>query len=236
MPVAVITIDLQYDFIDTNNQAVGRTNKSLCIPGVRRIIAAARRRAWPIFHVTTEHSNGGTIPKHLERRGLSLFCHRATPGVALIDGLHEEGDAAVVKKSYSAFLSGELGAMVDKFEHLILLGISTDCCILQSGFDAVTRLEKNIYVPFDAVSCARAMNHSVAIGIIAKSLGCVVSAETLTNYHDPNIWCENRLEPDDACEVAMQWFTNAEGRLAREVGGAPNLARLLSFLGSVDQL
>ena len=88
MPIAVVTIDLQYDFFGQPN-GPRRLTKAFCLPGVRRLLDLARGKGWKIVHVMTEHANETTLPAHLARRGTPPYCIAGSDGFSWLTAYWE---------------------------------------------------------------------------------------------------------------------------------------------------
>ena len=162
---ALLAIDMQRDFLDPQGYAAraGLDISRLrgAIPGVARLLAAARAAGLLIIH--TREANAPDLsdvpPAFLAattRSGarvgspgpLGRFLIRGEPGSAIIDELAPlASEVAIDKPGFSAFEATALGAMLGArgIRRLILCGITTEVCVsstlrtaIDRGFDCIT--------------------------------------------------------------------------------------------------
>jgi nicotinamidase-related amidase len=165
-----------------------------------------------VFHVVTVHEESATMPLHLSKRGVLPYCVKDTDGVASIDGLIGSNDRRITKTKFSGFFGTTLADEIKEYDSLILCGIATDCCVLQTAMDAVSH-GKHVYVPYQAVSASSLSAYVSGLEAIAKSAGAVVDLEAVLRQQG-DLW-EARLPEgkDEPMSEAADWYSGEERRL-----------------------
>jgi len=97
--------------------------------------------------------------------------------------VHPKSEDFVIntKRRYSTFYGTDLETLLRSLgvDTLILTGVTTDCCILNSAFDAVNR-DLKVIVPIDCTEALSEENKKYALKFIDLALGWVsTSNETL---------------------------------------------------------
>jgi nicotinamidase-related amidase len=205
----LVTVDLQLDFFDPLSE-VGKLEKALCLPAVRRLIQQARAAGQQIFHVVTVHEESASMPLHLAKRSLPPYCLKGTDGAASVDGLVGGTDRRITKTKYSGFFGTTLAEEIAEYDSLILCGIATDCCVLNTAFDATSH-GKHVYVPYQAVSASSLRTYLSGLEAIAKSAGAVVDLAAVLEQQG-ELW-KTRLPEDREMSQAEEWYSAAEQRL-----------------------
>jgi nicotinamidase-related amidase len=156
---ALLVIDMQRDFLDPRGYAAkaGLDIELLrvAIPGVARILAAARQAGLLVVH--TREANAPDLsdvpPAFLDataRTGapvgspgpLGRLLIRGEPGAGIVDELApHEGEIVIDKPGFSAFEATALGTMltVRGIRSLILCGITTEVCVSSTLRTAIDR-------------------------------------------------------------------------------------------------
>ncbi len=156
---ALLVIDMQRDFLDPRGYAAkaGLDIELLrvAIPGVARILAAARKAGLLIVH--TREANAPDLsdvpPAFLDataRTGapvgspgpLGRLLIRGEPGAGIVDELAPlDGEIVIDKPGFSAFEATALGPMltVRGIRSLILCGITTEVCVSSTLRTAIDR-------------------------------------------------------------------------------------------------
>lgn len=207
--VCVVTVDVQHDFLSPVAGGLGSCQKCLCLPGVLRLLQGARASKWPVVHVLTEHDQAGTkMPLRLKDKNTLPFCVKGTPGARPYEELVRPEDATVIKCSYSGFVRTDLEQTISGFEIVVLCGLATDCCLLQTAFDAAERCGKRVVVPFDATAATERDRYLISLCSIAKSAGIVLPIDSLLSLpaHD---WTKSALECAQLAQIAGKWFDDA---------------------------
>ncbi len=156
--VALIVIDMQRDFIEPGGfgSMLGNDVRPLAaiVPAVHKLIAAFRRRAWPIIHTREGHqSDLSDCPRAKRYRGFpKLRIGDVGPmGRILIDGqpgneivaelAPAPGEYQIVKPGKGAFYKTDLSAILAdlKTTHLVFAGVTTEVCVQTSMREANDR-------------------------------------------------------------------------------------------------
>jgi nicotinamidase-related amidase len=209
---ALILVDLQKDFLQVGEGHVGRVEKAICLPGVRRLLAFARQENWAVIHAITEHAGPDSMPGHLRRKGVRPYCMRDSAGAALLHGMHHPGDKTVTKTHYSAMRTPELRAALETHHHILVAGIAVDCCVMQTAFD-LEHEGKEVFIPFQAVGASKQRAYVAGLEMISKSAGTVVDLDKLLVAGDLVAAAELQ---DDALESRLvPWFDRRAAILQR---------------------
>lgn len=209
--VAVITVDVQIDFLDpTVSPLAGDGRKAFCLPGVEKLVAHARANSWPVFHVQTVHDGLDTLPNHLRRSHSKAYCLRGERGtdLAIASTAH---DRMITKRLFSAFRETGLADRLREanVRQLMFCGVATDCCILHSAFDA-DELGFSAFVPLQAVSASTAESFSAGLVSIAKSAAHILDLGRVLDGAD----CETaRIPLSEVASLATHWFTERTVRI-----------------------
>ena len=132
---ALLLVDLQKAYF--NNHAL-KKRKSQLVQKTNELIALARKRQWPIFNIITTHQkNRATWTLNMldDQQG---YLFEGDGDSDVIDGLELQEAVTVRKTRDSAFYETNLLAMLRNYgiEHVILCGVSSHTCILQTAADA----------------------------------------------------------------------------------------------------
>ncbi len=202
---ALILVDLQQDFFDL--RVLGGIRKTVCLPGVRRLLRHAREQKWRILHVVTEHANTDSMAPRL-RDTVPLYCAARSAGAEILPNLREAGDEVVTKTGYSGFGGTDLAAKVRDAAELVIGGLAVNCCVLATALDAAGTYKKRVTVPYQAVSASTAEAYQFGLSEIFKSAGNVVSLDSLTGT--------GAGAADSTREIWSEWF-NENSRRADEI-------------------
>ncbi|MBS1845146.1 MAG: cysteine hydrolase [Actinobacteria bacterium] len=210
--VTVVLVDVQHDFLDPKSSDVGSWEKAFCVPGIERLLTFARVRGWPVIHVGTKHESVETLPTRQHDRGIKLYCKDGSPGSEFV--LDQEVEDRLVFKSWYSALRSPLKDLLPAAGTVMWTGVATDCCILQSAFDADHLGLRNV-VPIQAVSASSAEGFSSSLEALAKSAAAIVdldkilAGQALTD-------CE--VEVGDVSDRARRWFSEQKELLGDSDG------------------
>jgi len=120
------------------------------IPKVRKVLGAARDAGLMVVHTregySPDRSDVNAFKRTLGYVGVDgpngPFLIRGTPGHDFMEGFHpEESEYVVDKPGFSAFYRTDLETILNdqRISHLILTGITTQCCVHSTLRDAVDR-------------------------------------------------------------------------------------------------
>lgn len=185
---ALLAIDMQKDFCAAqgymHNLGCDLERLARPIAPLQRLLAAARRAGLWIGHTREGYAadlsdlqpwkKGGPANEAIGVAGpLGRALVRGEPGWDFLDELQPEpGEHVYDKSSYGAFVTTNLEADLrrDGIRHLILTGVTTDCCVtstlreaLDRGFDAM--------VVEDCVTAASDLRHKAALDIVRHAGG-----------------------------------------------------------------
>lgn len=151
---ALLVIDMQKDFIAAEGMA-GQGGHDLepltrIVPRVSAVLEAGRREGLRIIHTREGYAPdlSDVNPLKRERSGagrrgpLGRFLIRGEPGQDFLDELRPgPGELVIDKPGFGAFYRTDLEAHLrhEGITHLILMGVTTQCCVLSSLREAVDR-------------------------------------------------------------------------------------------------
>lgn len=225
--VTVVVVDIQHDFLDPESSDVGSWEKAFCVPGIQRLLAFARDRGWQVVHVGTKHESDETLPVRQKDRGIKLYCKAGSPGCEFVLQ-PDAGDKVVFKAWYSA-LDSSLNELLPATGTVVWTGVATDCCILQSAFDA-DRLGLRSMVPIQAVSASSPEGFSSSLEALGKSAAAVVDLDEILAGKG---FADSEVEVDQVAAQAKRWFDEQKELLGADPDGH-DLDDVLSRL-STDQ-
>jgi nicotinamidase-related amidase len=151
---AVIAIDMQRDFIDNQGMAgvLGEdiTQLQSIVQNCRNVLNAARNLKMQVIHTREGYQPDLSDMNELKRsrKGditsgpLGRFLIRGEPGHDFIDGFHPNSNEPVFDKpGFSAFYKTELETYLKSksITHLILFGVTSQCCVQSTLREAVDR-------------------------------------------------------------------------------------------------
>jgi nicotinamidase-related amidase len=219
---ALVLVDLQKDFFDYGSR-IGRLEKAVGLPATRRLLAHARDHTWPIFHVVTIHSGFDSLPIHLQRTGVPLYCIDGTDGAKIVEGLWLEGETLVRKQGYSAFDGTDLAGLLEGIFSVVLAGIAADCCILKTAFDAES-LGKHVYLPYQAIGASGPDEYVYSLAILAKSVGVVTDVQELLTSSSPSL--DHSLSLEQIRVMPSEWFQAQLATLNQLLVEVPTLRQM----------
>jgi len=151
---AVLAIDMQRDFLDDVGYCAAAGGDvsagQAIIPAFAGVLAAARQAGMRIIHTREGYLPDGSDMNALKRErnstgtpgplGRFLIC--GEPGQDTIPELYPEpGETAIDKPGFSAFYRTGLDDLLVEagITHLILMGVTTQCCVHSTLRSAVDR-------------------------------------------------------------------------------------------------
>jgi nicotinamidase-related amidase len=143
---ALLVIDMQRDFLERGDEE-GRALRAI-VPNVRDLVTAARAAGLRVIHTREGYApdRSDVTPAkaamgYVGRPGPDgPFLIRGTRGHDFVDELRPEaGESVIDKAGFSAFYRTELEAGLHGTTHLILAGVTTQCCVHSTLRDAVER-------------------------------------------------------------------------------------------------
>ena len=173
---ALLAIDLQKEFFV---EGVGECLDEMrsILPRVARLIALARELECQVIHTRESYkpdlSDVSAYRKSLDYVGkprqLGRFCVHGEPGNEFVEEAQPIPDETVIDKaSFGAFYNTELDDLLRRssVDHIIMCGITTQCCVHSTLREAVDRG----YWCLTVADCCAALDrgmHDAALDIIA---------------------------------------------------------------------
>ena len=146
---ALLAIDLQKEFF-AKGDGESLDAMRLIIPRVARLLALARQLKCKVVH-TRESYQPDLSDVHAFRRSLGYvgrpgplgrFCILGEPGHEFVDEVRPvTGETVLDKASFGAFYNTELDDLLRRngIDHLIICGVTTQCCVHSTLREAVDR-------------------------------------------------------------------------------------------------
>ena len=192
---AVVTIDMHRGHLDPAVATLPLAADQ-CGPVIDRaadLFRELRAIGVPIIHVVTEYREPGEIASNpfwqaihedpaKARKGILRHNLIGSPGTQIIPSLWVGGDFKVGgKKRYNCFYSTDLEFLLRRLgaDTLILAGINTTSCVLNTAFEATNR-DFRVVIAEEAVDSmdGREM-HGFALRLISAAIGWVLSSEEI---------------------------------------------------------
>ena len=151
---ALVVIDMQRDFLAADGYIASEHGTAAqmaeIIPTAIHVLDAARRGKLKIVHTREGYSgDGADVNAYKETLGYvgragpnGPFLVRGTPGHDFFDGFEPLDDEIVIDKpGFSAFYQTSFEQILNKngITHLVITGITTQCCVHSTLRDAVER-------------------------------------------------------------------------------------------------
>ena len=158
-----------------------------------RLFRELRARGIPIIHVVTEYREAGEIAANpfwkaihddpaKARRGILRHNLAGSPGNEIIPPLWAPGDLRVGgKKRYNCFHATGLEFLLHRLnvETLILAGINTTTCVLNTAFEATNR-DFRVVIAAEAVDSMDGEEmHRFGLHLMATAVGWVLSHDEI---------------------------------------------------------
>ncbi|MCP5155795.1 MAG: cysteine hydrolase [Ectothiorhodospiraceae bacterium] len=177
---ALLVIDMQRDFLDSNGMCAARgadiSHLAGVVPAVERLLAAARESATTVIH-TREGYAPDLHDVHPPKRArgsvgtpgpLGRFLIRGEPGHDFVDRLRPwPGEPVVDKPGFGAFYRTELDALLAErgISHLVICGVTTQCCVASTLREATDRGFWCLTVS-DACAAIEPAHHDATLAVI----------------------------------------------------------------------
>ena len=173
---AFLVIDLQKEFF-VEDIGECRNEMQSILPRVARTIALARDLGCKVIH-TRESYQPDLTDVHAYRQSLDYvgkpgllgrFCILGEPGHEFVDQVQPLPDETVIDKaSFGAFYNTSLDNLLkrDGIEHIIMCGVTTQCCVHSTLREAVDRGYWCLTVA-DCCAASEPGMHDAALDLIA---------------------------------------------------------------------
>ena len=147
---ALLLVDVQNDYLA---HAGLYPDRSSLIAAVGRLLALARARGWPVFHVQTRASpDGSNWMPHWHAQGRGLCIEGSAGAESPPEARPAPGETVLAKSHYSAFQNPELAPLLERsgVERLVVAGVHSHACIRASVTDAYAH-GLNVVLPIEAI-------------------------------------------------------------------------------------
>ena len=192
---AVVAIDMHRGHLDPSIATLPLAAER-CGPVIARAVALFRELrviGVPIVHVVTENRDAGEIAANpfwkaihddatKARKGILKHNLAGSPGTQIIPDLWADGDYRVGgKKRYNCFYATDLEFLLRRLaaETLIIAGINTTTCVLNTAFEATNR-DFRVAIAEEAVDSMDGEEmHRFALRLMSAAVGWVLSNEQI---------------------------------------------------------
>ena len=186
---ALAVIDIQGDFAAPDG-AMGHVGCDLSeveavIDRAERLIAAARAAGATVMFarvVTTPETDAPNLTAFYRRKGYGEdaagICRAGTPGADYYRVAPQSGDIEVEKLLFSSFVGTDLEAQLRarNVDTLVVLGLTTDCCVDCTARDAFHR-GFHVFVVQDACSAYGEALHRAALSGLEKNVALLTTTD-----------------------------------------------------------
>jgi len=189
-PVLVI-LDMQRDFLDPGAPIEIARGREI-VPNLVQLLSSCRKLRVPVVHVITIHRRDGKDWEILEPSRVPPHCIENTDGSKIISELAPlENEFVVVKKRYSAFFNTEFDAILRRLQAktLIIAGVTTECCVRSTVFDAYFR-DYHVIVPMDCTDSLTEAKKKSSLQDIVDCVGDAVPSSEVINAMGAQIGSE----------------------------------------------
>ncbi len=188
---ALLVIDIQADFAAADG-AMARSGADMrtifpAVAQARTLVEAARARGvLRVFTraITAPHLETGIEREAKERRGDDSpgICREGTPGAEFVEPRPQAEEVVVTKHRYSAFAGTGLAEKLKGrgIDTLALCGLTTECCIQSSAWDAFER-DFHVVIASDAVAAYQPALHQAALQALELNGAMLATTQTLVS-------------------------------------------------------
>lgn len=180
---ALVLIDMQVDFGSPDGEMAKRgadvKPAQAAVAKAEALAVAARRAGVKVVFVRLLNHPGGESPIASEARARHGkdepdLCVEGTPGADFIGPQPAPGEAVISKTHFSAFARTGLAEQLhsQKIDTLVLAGLTTECCVASSAWDAFER-DFHIFLAADACAAYEDGLHREALRALEMS-GAIV--------------------------------------------------------------
>jgi nicotinamidase-related amidase len=180
---ALVLIDMQVDFGSPDGEMAKRgadvKPAQAAVAKAEALAQAARSAGVKVVFVRLVNHPGGESPIASEARARHGkdepdLCVEGTPGADFIGPQPAPGEAVISKTHFSAFARTGLAEQLhsQKIDTLVLAGLTTECCVASSAWDAFER-DFHIFLAADACAAYEDGLHREALRALEMS-GAIV--------------------------------------------------------------
>ena len=170
LKTAILVIDMIREFVTGR---LGGPHAQGVVPGIKRLVDAARRFGSPVIYVTDAHLPG--VDHEFEIWGSHAVA--GSPEAEMVPELEpEESDQHLYKRRYSAFYATGLDALLRelKVDTVILTGVLTNICIQHTAADAYFRRYK-VVVPTDCVNALTPEEQETSLAFMKRMYNAMLT-------------------------------------------------------------
>ena len=192
---AVVTIDLHRGHLDPEVATLPLAAAAAAglMQRLVPLLDELRAIGVPVIHVVTAYRNREEILSNpywrfqagrgdSARAAIAEHNLEGMPGLELMPGIEQDGDAVVMtKKRYDCLLGTDLEMVLDAGRHdsILAMGVNTNSCVLATTVAASVR-DYAVFVVEDGVdTMLERQLHDAALSTIDASFGWVVGTDTL---------------------------------------------------------
>ncbi|MEW6244759.1 MAG: isochorismatase family cysteine hydrolase [Bacillota bacterium] len=168
---ALLVVDMLYDFINEDGALYCGDSAKAIVDRVAWAIRSARERGEPVIFICDNHKEGDR-----EFEMFPVHCIAGSRGAAILPEIAPEpGDHIIKKRRYSGFYGTDLDLTLREagVEHVVLVGVCTNICVLYTAADARMR-NYRVTVLKDAVASFDEGSHQWALKEMESTLGVEV--------------------------------------------------------------
>jgi nicotinate phosphoribosyltransferase len=209
MANAVLVIDMIKGFLEKGYPAYcGRRARNI-IPNIKGLLERELAQGSKVFFMNDHHT-----PDDLEFKMFPPHCVEGSVETEMTPELADIPGEVIPKRRFSSFFDTPLEQKLKQLkpEKLIVCGICTDICVLQTVADARIR-DYEVEVPVDCVASFNEKGHRFALDYMEKTLGAKLTSFRVSQVKPA------KFEPDEAVlsgETADIYFVRTVDILRRE--------------------
>lgn len=195
---ALVIIDVQNDFAAPDGVAaswgVDLTPVEAAIDRMEPIVAHARQIGVPVWFVkveTTPETDSRALKQYFAISGQPsealALCRAGTAGADFYRILPQPGDPQISKRLFSAFVGTDFESRLRShgIDTLLLIGLTTDCCIDCTARDAFHR-DFSVFIVADASAAYDGALHDSSLCILSRNCASVTDAKTVLSCWKTN--------------------------------------------------
>lgn len=166
MTRALLVVDMQKDSLPRGFYGVPGIDR--VIASISRLADAFRDRGLPVVYTQhTYHPDGSDLQagEPVDGSGAPIAYREGAEGWEIIDEVAPRpGDVVVRKHRWNAFSGSRLDTVLRRLrvDEVVVTGVTTDCCVMLTAFDAWFR-EYGVILVADATAAASAGSHQAAV-------------------------------------------------------------------------
>lgn len=176
MKEALIIIDYQYDFVAEDGLLTVGQNARDIADNIYSLALECLDKNKDIIFTLDSHNRENWV-NHPESKSFNIHCEKGTKGQEPYGKLNDIKEKCIIieKKGY-CIDTNDLDDIVNKYDDIILCGVVTDICVLQTAialYNAYVNKNKKVKLKLKKSACASFDNdkHNFAIDYMKNILG-----------------------------------------------------------------